>query len=245
VKESIETSYYPNHKEVRVGKLFEIAYMIYNKIGTIYGNSLTLPKQELAKVNYNLISRYLAYEDTEDEEEDLDPKNIIQKIIKRMNFLSDEFPYKLKKIEHICRSKKIFVFAHDIYNRITFYIRPYYKGKECYVKNIKGFYDDINDFYNYSLENIDYVIYIFFVLECFLPSLREKLNFSDQINIVLDFDNLDADSEFIRFLLYHMNNYFPLVIGKMHIVNYELNNLKKNLPFRMDLANIDKFRVTY
>ena len=40
-----------------------------------------------------------------------------------------------------------------------------------------------------------------------------------------------------------MNNYYPLVIGKMHIVNYELNNLKKNLPFRMDLVNIDKFRV--
>ena len=53
--------------------------MIYNKIGTIYGNSLSLPKQELAKINYNLISRYLAYEDIDDEEEDLDPKNIIQK----------------------------------------------------------------------------------------------------------------------------------------------------------------------
>ena len=31
----------------------------------------------------------------------------------------------------------------------------------------------------------------------------------------------------------------------MHIVNYELNNLKKNLPFRMDLVNIDKFRVFF
>lgn len=217
--------------------------MIYNKIGTIYGNSLSLPKQELAKINYNLISRYLAYEDIEDEEEDLDPKNIIQKCIKRINFLSDEFPYKLKRIEYICRSKKIIVFGHDIYNRITFYIRPYFKGKETYVKNIKGFYDDKNEFYNYNLENIDYVIFVFFIVECFIGPLREKLNFSDQINFVLDFDNKDADSEFIRFLLHHINTYYPLTVAKMHIVNYELNNLKKNLPFRMDLVNIDKFRV--
>lgn len=204
---------------------------------------MSLPKQELAKVNYNLISRYLAYEDVEEEDEDIDPKNIIQKIIKRINFLSDEFPYKLKRIEYIVRSKKIYVFGHDIYNRITFYIRPYYKGKEQCIKNVKGFYDDKNELYSYTLENIDYVIFMFFVLECFLPSIREKLNFSDQINIVLDFNYLDADSEFIRFLLYHMNNYYPLVIGKMHIINYELYNLKKNLPFRMDLINIDKFRV--
>ena len=219
--------------------------MIHNKIGTIYGNSLSLPKQELAKINYNLISRYLAYEEIEDEDEDLDPKNIIQKIIKRINFLSDEFPYKLKKIEYICRSKKIFVFGHDIYNRITFYIRPNYKGREDLIKNIKGNYDDKNEIYNYTLENLDYIIYIFFVMECFLPPLKEKLNFSDQINIILDFDNFDADSEFIRFILYHMNNHYPLVIAKMHIVNYDLNNLKKNLPFRMDLVNIDKFRVCF
>ncbi len=70
IKEGIESSYYPNLKEVRVGKLFEIAYMIYNKIGTIYGNTLSLPKQELAKVNYNLISRYLAYEDIDEEEDE-------------------------------------------------------------------------------------------------------------------------------------------------------------------------------
>ena len=50
-----------------------------------------------------------------------------------------------------------------------------------------------------------YVIYVFFIIECFVSPLREKLNFSDQINFVIDFDYRDADSEFIRFLLYHLN----------------------------------------
>ena len=209
--------------------------LVYQKIGTVFGNSLHFPKQELSKINYNLIARYLAYEVDEDE----DTTNIIQKIIKRLNFFSEEFPFKLKKIDKIIQNNKIFVFGYDLYNRITFYIKPFssFSNNNTNTTNMIG-----ND---KEMEHIDYITYMFFIIECVLPTLREKCNFSDQINIVIDFSDADADTELIRFIMTYFNNYYPLLLGKIHIFNFEFNNLKKNFSFRNELDVLDFFRVLF
>jgi hypothetical protein len=206
---------------VRPEKLFEIALLVFQKISSVYGNSFNFPKQELAKVDYNLIARYLAYEIDEED----DSGNITKKLIKRINFFSEEFPFKLKKLEKIISSKKIFAFGYDIYNRVTFYVKPYLNGL-------------------FSLEKLDYIVYMFFIVEHLLPTLKEKYNFSDQINIVLDFDNNDADTELIRFIMYYINCYYPLILGKLHIINFQFETLKRNLSFKNELGDLDFFRVS-
>lgn len=94
-----------------------------------------------------------------------------------------------------------------------------------------------------TLENIDYIIYVFFVMECVLPTLKEKHGFSDQVNIMIDFSDQDADTELIRFIMTFFNNYHPLLLGKLHVLNFEFNNLKKNFSFRTELDKLDFFRV--
>jgi len=44
----------------------------------VYNSILTFPKQELAKINYNLLSRYLTFDSASNTEA------IIQKLIKRI-----------------------------------------------------------------------------------------------------------------------------------------------------------------
>lgn len=215
---------------MRIEKLFEVALLVFQRISNVFGHSLNFPKQELSKIDFNLISRYLAYEV---EEED-DSGNITKKIIKRINFFSEEFPFKLGKLEKTIRSKKIFAFAYDIYRRVTFYIRP------NYIQNNKQ--NMTGNKSSTSLEKIDYIIYMFFIIEHLIPILKEKYNFSDQINIVLDFDNKDADTELIRFLMYYLNNYYPLILGKLHILNFNFENLKRNISFINELGDLDAFR---
>jgi len=87
------------------------------------------------------------------------------------------------------------------------------------------------------------MVYIFFIAENVLPMLREKYNFSEQINIIIDFDEKDADTELIRFILFYLNNFYPLLLAKMHVVKFEINNLKKNISFRKELETLNLFRV--
>jgi hypothetical protein len=89
------------------------------------------------------------------------------------------------------------------------------------------------------------MVYIFFIAENVLPMLREKYNFSEQINIIIDFDEKDADTELIRFILIYLNNYYPLLLAKMHVVKFEINNLKKNISFRKELETLNLFRVCF
>ena len=208
--------------------------MVYQKIGSIYGNTMHFPRQELSKIDYNLIARYLAYQTDEDE------SAITQKIIKRINFFSEEFPFKLKRLEKIFSSKKVFAFGYDSNYRITFYIKPYLYYDEKYESIFNGKKYYLNDL---QLENIDYITYMFFVIENILPSLKEKYNFSDQINIVIDFDGYNADTELIRFILHFFNSYYPLILGRIHIIQFEIDSLKRNLAFRNDLDILDFFRV--
>jgi hypothetical protein len=218
---------------IRMEKLYEIALLVFQKIGAVFGNTIHFPKQELFKINYNLIARYLSYETEEDD----DTSIITQKIIKRINFFSEEFPFKLNKLERIITSNKIFVFGYDIYQRLTFYLKPFND-----IQNTSAD-DKIMISNNTNLEKIDYIIYIFFIIEFVLPTLKEKYNFSDQINLLIDFNDSDADTELIRFIMHYFNSYYPLMLGRVNIVNFEFNNLKKNLAFRSELDVLDFFRV--
>ncbi len=129
----------------------------------------------------------------------------------------------MAKLEKIIKSNAIFAFGYDIHKRITFYIRP----NKSLIK----------------LEKLDYVNYMFFILEFLLPILREKYGFSDQIIIILNFDHYEADTEMIKFIFYYFNSYYPLQIGKFHIVNFAFEKLKKNLTFKSEMEELDYFRV--
>ncbi len=191
----------------------------------MFKNNFNFPKQELVKIDFNLINRYLAYEIDQDyDKENEIIESVVKKIVKRINFFSEEFPFKLAKLEKIIKSNAIFAFGYDIHRRITFYIRPN-------TGSVK-------------LEKVDYINYMFFILEVLLPILREKYAFSDQINIILNFDHYEADTELIKFIFYYFNSYYPLQISKFHIVNFAFEKLKKNLTFKTEMEELDYFRVT-
>jgi len=127
---------------------------------------------------------------------------------------------------YLRRKLKLLAFGYDIYNRITFYIKANHEFKN-----------------NIKLEKIDFIIYIFFIVEHVLPILKDKYNFSDQINIVIDFNKGEADAELISFIMYYLNNYYPLILGKFHVVDFDFEKLRKNISFRNELSDIDYFRV--
>ncbi len=194
-------------------------------MSSVFGNSLNFPKQELAKIDFSLISRYLAYEiysDTENQQIDTD--NIGKKIIQRINFFSEEFPFKIIKLEKIIQSKKIFVFGYDTHSRITFYIKPNH-----YFKN------DI------TLEKIDYVIYIFFIIEHVLPILKEKYNFMDEINMVIDFNNGEGETDLTSFIMHFLNSYYPMILGKLHVIEFNIKAVRNNKLFVQDMRKMNPY----
>jgi len=342
------SSYHKNKSLYTIEKLYDVLSSIFHRINSVFGTSYGFPKQELAKLNYDLITRYLAYEDdtTSDEAENV---NVSNKVIKRINFFTEEFPFKLSRIENTVKSQKIYVFGYDIDYRVTFYIKPHYgesgnnknvrpgkgnskgiglntegknsQGKDngnghnktmdnitidddsikmpynrniFQIKNKSFFLEDINakdldqirdighnvikededvnkytpkrktDFFNkktntgnnffdnlnnstdnnnsssnsrfndfsilnfdkdksaqpcYPVENMDYIVYMFFIVESILPFLKEKYSFSEQVNIVLDLEDHPVDNELIKMVLYYFNLMHPLILNKLCIVN--------------------------
>jgi len=214
----IEASYVSKYVKLSSVKLFEIALNIYKKIATVFGNSYNYPKQELSKINYNLIARYIVVNEE-------DENKTAQKILKRINYFSDDFPYKLKKLEKILQSQNIYVFGYDIYYRLTFYLRP----------------NHLNSFKNQNIEKMDYIIFIFFIMEFFLPTLTDKYRFSDQVNMIIDFNNQEVDTEFIKLIMYYFSLYYPLLINKINVINFNLANIETNFSFREELETLNKF----
>ena len=82
-------------------------------------------------------------------------------------------------------------------------------------------------------------------MEFFLPSLIEKYRFSDQINLVIDFNNQEVDTEFIKLIMYYFTLYYPLLINKIHVVNFNLANIENNFSFREELESLNKFKVLF
>ena len=66
---------------------------VYHRIGSIYGNSRPCPQHELEKITFPLIAKYCAYNTDSTTDEEF--VSISDKIIKRTNFLTEEFPLKL------------------------------------------------------------------------------------------------------------------------------------------------------
>lgn len=207
----LPSSNYRFRSSFSIEKLFNIMQTLYYKINTIYSNSYCFSRQELGRVSFDLISRYLSYEDNfiSDENEN---NTVADKIIKRLNFFTEEFPLKLKRLDKILRSKKIYVLGYDSNFRLTFYIYP------NAAEEIDGFTRTKNR--ERKLTNLDYITYIFFVIEFILPSLVEFYRFSDEINVYIDFNNKAVDPELIRIILHYFNQIYPLCLNIICIDNY-------------------------
>ena len=254
--------YYEFLDDLNYNKLFDVAMFVYQKIGNVYGSSQNYPKQELSKINFGLISKYRAYDYGNDDELSI----ITEKIIKRINFFSEEFPFKLKNLKKIFLSKKIYVFAYDKNLRLNFYLEPNNIDNEneiidleknielkedyFYFKNVENNNENLNNFDNLNkkykkdvfLMNSDYITYIFFIIVHVLPYLKERFKFSDLINLTINFGGQEANTELINYIMNSFNKYFPLGLGKVNIVNFRVDSLRKNITFRNEIDNIDYFR---
>lgn len=221
----IETSYFQYlDPDLSMEKLFNLSMSIYHRIGLVYGNTLSYPKEELEKIKFPLLAKYIAYNyEPEDE-----VSSISDKLIKRMNFLTEEFPLKFNQIINIIKNQCGYVYGYDSELNLNFYIEHFKVG------------------YLNSISYIDYIIYLMFVVEIVYPSLqKDEKKFNDKINIILNFNGEEPNTELITVLLNYLDIFSPLIINKMHIVNYDVKKLKGNLTFRENLEKIDFFGVMY
>ena len=76
--------------DLNMEKIFNYSIAIYHRISSIYGVNDNYPPEELEAITIPMISKYLSYEY---EKEDLNL--VADKIIKRINFFTEEFPFKL------------------------------------------------------------------------------------------------------------------------------------------------------
>lgn len=221
----IEASYFKYlDPDLSMAKLFSLSMSIYHRIGLVYGNTLSYPKEELAKIKFPLLAKYIAYSYEPEEEVNF----ISDKLIKRLNFLTEELPLKFNQIINIIKNQCGYVYGYDTQLNLNFYIEHFKVG------------------YMNSVSFIDYIIYIMFIVEIVYPSLqKENKKFNDRINIILNFNGEEPDTELITALLNYLDIFSPLIINKMHIVNYNVKKLKGNLTFRKNLEKIDFFGVAY
>ena len=196
---------------------------IYHRIGKIYGIAQNYPDSILKKIDFPLIAKYLSY-NYESEDEILE---IVDKIIKRTNFLVEEFPFKIYNIIKIINTNSCYVYGFDYELNLNIFIEPYQKG------------------INNNISFIDYIYYIVFIIENILPSLQKKYFFNNKINILINFNSEEPNTELITFLMMKLNNIYPLILNKMHIINYDINLLKKNKSFQESLYKIDLFQQIY
>ena len=225
IMRQIESSFF-NYldPDLSTEKLFNLAMAVYHRIGFVYGTTHTYPKKELEKINYSLIAKYSAYiYENEDE-----ATAISEKIIKKINFMTEEFPLKLFHIINIIKNHCGYVYGYDKEYNLNFYIEHFKVG------------------YENNISYIDYVIYIVFVIEIVLPLLKKnKFTFNDKINVIINFNGDEPNTELITFLITYLNNFYPLMLNRMHIINFDIKKLKTNKTFKEDLDKIDYFRFIY
>ncbi|MCQ2818059.1 MAG: SEC14 family lipid-binding protein [archaeon] len=257
-KPESEFEFFDYLQTAKTDALCTSALSIYQKIGAIYGENMPFPKEELSKITFGLIAKYQAYES---EEEEFTGKFVIDKIIRRINFFTEEFPYKLKNLENIILSKRIYVFGYDTNLRLNIFIEPEIMKKKIQSRShpkTKVYKDRCNpelkeEFFYFEdkkeipkekikINNADYLTYIYFILEIVLPILNERFNFSSLINLIINFDGNEADTEMITYLMTNFNNYYPFGLGKVHIVNFQVEKLIPNKSFRDQVGQFDLFR---
>ena len=216
----IENSYYkelPNN--LTMEKIFSATIGFYHRINSIYGVSINYPKTELAKINFPLIVKYITCNfDNED------ITNISHFLIKRINFLSEEFPFKLDHMINTMKQKSCYVYGYDNQLNLNFFMSPF---------NIEN-----NEFYY-----IDYTIYITFIIEIVYPMLiNNQFKLNDKFNIIINFGMKEPDTELISYLMNFLYKIYPLFLNNMHIVNYNKILFKRNLTFQENLSKIDVFK---
>ena len=222
--QQIKNSYFNNlDSDLNFQKLFTTAMTIYHRIGKIYGITQNYPDSILKKIDFPLLSKYLSY-NYESEDEILE---IVDKIIKRTNFLVEEFPFKLYNIITIINTNSCYVYGFDNELNLNIFIEPYQKG------------------FNNNISFIDYLYYIVFIIENILPILKKNYFFNNKINILINFNSQEPNTELITFLMTKLNNIYPLILNKIHIINYDINLLKKNKSFQESLFKIDLFQQIY
>ena len=206
--------------------LFAIAMEFYKKIRILFPEEdfrLDI-KNEFSKISFPLLCKYCCNEYNSNDE----LSEITDKIIKRINFFIDEFPFKLNFLFSIIKSKQIYVFAFDKYLHLNFYIEPS---------------SSIHKYKKYKISYIDYVTYIFFIIEHILPFLVQKFNFNQAINITIDFNKKVLDTELITFILSYFDRMYPHTLHIINLVNFQIDSLQNNITFISEIENIDFFRV--
>lgn len=232
----IKDSYFKNKSLWSIEKLYDMMVKVMHKINSVYNNSFCFPKFELEKVTYDLITRYLAYEACSEAEPDEEEGNfVVTRVIKRLNYFTDEFPFKLKNLEKIVKSEKVIAFGYDNCYRVTFYIRPYFNVPSVY----SGGVDD--SLSKWQFQKLDYILFIFFVIEFIIPSLKSNYGFSQEFNIFVDFNNKVIDLELINILLHYCGLMYPLLLNKLYITNYVKQESSINNVYVSQVGKEDKF----
>ena len=120
------------------------------------------------------------------------------------------------------------MYGYDYDFKLNFYIKHFHSG------------------YKNNISYIDYVIYIMFVIEIVIPCLeKHKVILGEKINIIINFNGDEPNTELITFIITYLNNFYPLKLNKINVVNYEIHKLKENVIFTNSLDNIDYFNVLY
>ena len=120
------------------------------------------------------------------------------------------------------------MYGYDYDFNLNFYIQHFHSG------------------YKNNISYIDYVIYIIFIIEIVIPcSEKLKVIFKEKINLIINFNGDKPNPEMITFIITYLNNFYPLKLNKINVVNYEIHKLKENVIFTNSLDNIDYFNVLY
>lgn len=185
--------------------LYNAMIKVFEKLNSYNANAYCLPKDELSKIDYNLISNYLSCfvrdNNQKTQKEDI-MVSVPKKVTKRINFFTDDFPYKLANLDNLLSNQSIILIGYDRNLRLTFLIKP--TNTETKFKS-----------------NPNYAVFLIFMIEFLQPALVETLKFSSQINILIDFEQNDVDSELLKMIMTYLNDYYPLKLSKMFIINYK------------------------
>ena len=215
----INNSYFKNlnHNNISMPKLFNNAVNLYNRIKSIYGYSDNYPKAELSEISYPLIAQYLSQ--SSKNEDELINTEVSNKIIKRINYLSEEFPFKLFDIIDLIIKKCCFLYGYDLEMNLNIYI-----NQEILNKNKINF--------NRIL------VFIIFVERHILSVLiNNRFYFDNKINVILNCDKKEPNTDLLTCLIIYLNNYYPFILKALHIINYDLEKVKKNFSFKENIKN--------
>ena len=223
----INNSYFKNlnHKKFSMHQLFNNAINLYNRIEFVYGRTDNYPKEELSKISYPLIAQYLSQNSKNEDE--LKNTEVSNKIIKRINYLTEEFPLKLNDIKDLIMKKCCFVYGYDLEMNLNIYI-----NQEALNEN-KIHFNRI-------------LIFIIFIQEHILSVLiKNHFYFDKKINVILNCDKKEPNTDLLMFLIIYLDNYCPFILKALHVINYDFEKLKLNFSFKENIKNYELSKLLF